>query len=416
MDLLTTDVSLKTDAIKLPGMTRNFGNPASNLVPFTKMSTLKPTKDRKIVLLATATITNDNVFSNGLFQNVYILYIMFSAMGYTPILVIHEKPKTIDSTPKMLRHCRMMTTEQILTQPLPVVALIEIGMSIDPLVREFVKMLGGKLAKLYLGNILNIDTETPIFYPSMHFAHHVIEKVDRIWVSPHYGQHAEYASYLNHVVPPQNLKDIIAPYVWDPSFITRGGGLNLQWKARETPEDDVIVIMEPNISFQKTAYVALLAIERWYRRNGRQWKGKVVIVNGARIEATPHFIANVKPNLDLQRDGRIEYTDRRDIVTAMTSWSSAIFVAHQYNNEYNYMMLEHLWCGFPVVHNSATWGDFGYFYDGNDIETAANQIESAWSGHSEKLDAYKSHAHTLAWRHSPYNPEVHAVWNELLKK
>ena len=32
-----------------------------------------------------------------------------------------------------------MVTEEIILKPLPVVALIEIGMSIDPLLREFVK-------------------------------------------------------------------------------------------------------------------------------------------------------------------------------------------------------------------------------------------------------------------------------------
>lgn len=404
-----------TEALKLPGMTRNFGNPAGQQSPFADLTKLPSTKDRKIILLATATITMDNIFSNGLFQNVYVLYKMFAAMGYAPILVIHEKPKTLDNIPKILRQCRMMPTEQILTQPLPVIALIEIGMSIDPLVREFVKMLGGKLAKLYLGNILNIDIETPIFYPSMHFAHHVIEKVDRIWVSPHYGQHAEYASYLNHVIPPTDLKNMIAPYVWDPSFITRGGELNLQWEPRAKPEDDVIIIMEPNISFQKSSFVPLFAVERWYRNGGRKWKGKLVVINGNRFKDTPHFTRNIAPSLDLLRDGLIEFTDRRDIVTAMTTWPSALYVAHQYNNEYNYMSLEHFWCGFPVVHNSPSWKEFGYSYDGNDIDMASKQIQIAYTGHADRLEMYKSHALTLTWRHSPYNPEVHKSWELLLK-
>jgi hypothetical protein len=353
------------DASKLPGMTRNFGNPTEEIVPFISMASIKPKKDRKVILLATATITMDNIFSNGLFQNVYIIYKMFDAMGYAPILLINEKPKSLENTPKMLQQCRMMVTEEILMQPLPVVALIELGMSIDPLVREFVKMLGGKLAKLYLGNILNIDIETPIFYPAMYFAHHVIEKVDRIWVSPHYGQHAEYASYLNHVIPPADLKNMIAPYVWDPSFITRGGELKLQWQPRVNPEDDVIIIMEPNISFQKSSLIPILAVERWYRNGGCKWKGKIIIINGKRIEEIPHFVMNIKSKLDIIRDGLVEFTDRNDIVSAMTKWPSAMYIGHQFNNEYNYMTLEHFWCGFPVIHNSAKWGEFGYYYNGN---------------------------------------------------
>jgi hypothetical protein len=399
----------------MPGMTNNFGNPSLDLKPVTTLATIPPVRDRRVILLATATITKANLFSNGLFQNVFILYKMFDAMGYAPILIIHEKPKDLNDIPQMLHSCRMMNTEEILKRPIPVVALIEIGMSIDPLVREFVKMLGGKLAKLYLGNILNIDIETPIFYPMMHFAHHVIEKIDRIWVSPHYGQHAEYASYLNHVMPPADLKDMIAPYVWDPCIITRNGELNLRWRPRQSVEEDVIVIMEPNISFQKTSFVPLLLVERWYRGTGRQWKGKLVVCNGNRIKDTPHFSQSLAPSLDICKDGRIEFTDRLDIVSALTKWPTAIYVAHQYNNEYNYMALEHLWTGFPLIHNCKTWGEFGYFYNGNNIELGAQQLEIAYKGHHEKAEVYRAHAAALAWRHSPYNPEVHQAWERLLK-
>ena len=382
--------------------------------PSVVLSNIQPVKDRKVVLLATATITNDNLFSNGLFQNVYVLYKMFDAMGYAPVLVVNEKPKELDKIPTMMHVCRLMVTEEILKRPIPVIALIEIGMSIDPLLREFVKMCGGKLVKVYLGNILNIDIETPMFYPGMHFAHHVIEKIDKIWVSPHYGQHAEYAAYLNHVVPPKNLEDMIAPYVWDPAIFTRDGEEVLRWRPRGKEEDDVILIMEPNISFQKASLVPLLIVERWYRANGRRWKGKVIVFNGQRIKDTPHFSKCIEPTLDLFTDGRIEYMERTSIVDAVKKWPTALFVAHQYNNEYNYMALEHFWGGFPLVHNCGTWGEFGYYYKGNDIEAAARQLGMAHTSHAEKLEAYRAHAQVLAWRHSPYNPENHRRWKELL--
>lgn len=399
-----------------PGMTRNFGNPANDSVPHTVLSKILGLKERKVVLLATATITLDNIFSNGLFQNVFVLYRMFEAMGYAPILVIHEKPSNLENIPPMLHACRMMSSEQIILQPLPVVALIELGMSMDPLLREFVKMLGGKLAKLYLGNILNIDTETPIFYPQMHFAHHVIEKIDRIWVSPHYGQHAEYAANLNHIVPPADLTDMIAPYVWDPCVITRDGTINIQWRPRSAPEDDVFVIMEPNISFQKSSLVPIMAVERWYRAGGKKWTGKLVVVNGDRIEQMPHFAHNIRNTLDLFKDGRVEMKERMDMISVMKAWPSAIFICNQMNNEYNYMTLELLISAFPVVHNSGAWVSFGYGYEGNNIQSAAEQIEAAYKSHAERLEAYKSHALTLSWRHSPYNPKVHKAWEELLKK
>jgi hypothetical protein len=398
----------------LPGMTRNFGNPHFQDTVKTTISKIPKLRDRKVVLLATATITNDNLFSNGLFQNVFVLYRMFDAMGYAPVLVIHEKPSSLDKIPQMLHNARMMTTEEVILQPIPVIALIEIGMSIDPLLRQFVKMLGGKLVKLYLGNILNIDIETPMFYPAMHFSHHIIEKIDKIWVSPHYGQHAEYASYINHIVPPSNLNDMIAPYVWDKSIVRRDGTENIKWRPREAPEDDVFVIMEPNISFQKSSYIPLLAVEHWYRSTGWTWKGKLVLVNGDRITNTPHFTQSVQPYLDIFKDKRVEVHERMDILTVLKTYPSAIFILHQVNNEYNYMTLELLECGFPAIHNSESWSSFGYSYSGNNVKEASEQIDAAYELHSERLEMYKAHAETLKWRHSPYNPDVHVAWESLL--
>lgn len=403
-------------ALNLPGMSRNFGNPPFQADVHTSMFKTLPIKNRKIILLATATITNANLFSNGLFQNVFILYRMFDAMGYAPILVIHEKVTDLDKIPLMLQACRMMTTEEVILKPIPVVALIEIGMSIDPLLREFVKMLGGKLVKLYLGNILNIDIETPMYYPSMYFAHHVIEKIDRVWVSPHYGQHAEYTAYLNHLIPPNDLNDMIAPYVWDKCIVTRDGKESINWVPRSKPEDDVFVIMEPNISFQKSSFIPILAIEQWYRLTGRKWKGKLIVINGDRIESTPHFSQNIMPYLDIFTDGRVEIKERMDIVSVMKAYPSAIFVLHQFNNEYNYMTLELLHCGFPAVHNANTWSQFGYSYSGNNVNEAVLQIHAAYEFHAERLEIYRAHAQTLIWRHSPYNPDVHNAWEELLKK
>jgi hypothetical protein len=245
-----------------------------------------------------------------------------------------------------------------------------------------------------------------------------VGRQDKILVSPHYGQHAEYATYLNQVVPTAGvpLEGLVAPYVWDPSVLTRNGTLQLQWRPAANPEEEVFVIMEPNISFQKAATVPLLALERWYREVGRAagWRGRVKVVNGERLDMVPHAKMNFLPLLDLWRDGRIDLLGRMDIVSVLQTWPAATFVLHNYNNEFNYMTLELMWTGFPVVHNSPSWAAFGYSYDGADIGEAARQIESARRGHGGRLEAYKGHAQALAWRYSPYNPEVQAAWEKAL--
>ena len=404
----------------VPGLTRTFGDTCADIQPWSgPLHSLKSVTDRKIIILSTATITDDNLYSNGLFQNVFVFYRMFESMGYAPILLVNEKPKTLKNIPESMRRCRMIVTEDMLKQPMAnVAALLEIGMSMDPLVRQFVKMIGGRLFKVYLGNILNIDIETPIFISHHHFAHHVVGKNDAILVSPHYGQHAEYAAYLNHVVPPKDLTKMIAPYVWDPNIVTRDGTQSLAWRAPTTPEEEVFVIMEPNISFQKASLVPLFIMERWYRDVGkpRGWKGKILVVNGDRLAMSPHFVHNIMPYLEIYKDECVESTGRKDIVSTLREWPTAAFVLHNYNNEFNYMTLELLWCGFPVLHNSPSWLEFGYGYRGADLAGAARLVEDARTRHVERLETYKAHATTLAWRYSPYNPAVHKAWHELIEK
>jgi len=403
-----------------PGLTDTFGDPCGSLKPWMgPLSSIKPVIDRKVILLSTATITEENLYANGLFQNVFVFYRMFDAMGYAPILLVNEKPSQLKHIPEALRKCRMIVTEDMLRQPMAnVAALIEIGMSLDPIVRQFVKMIGGRLLKVYLGNILNIDVETPIFINQHHFSHHVVGKNDAILVSPHYGQHAEYASYLNHVVPPTDLNQMVAPYVWDPNILTRDGTQSLPWRAPTCSEEEVFVIMEPNISFQKGAFVPLLIMEKWYREVGKRigWKGRIHVVNGDRLLMVPHFVHNIMPYLDIYRDAKVESTGRQDIISTLREWPTATFVLHNYNNEFNYMTLELLWCGFPVLHNSPSWMEFGYGYKDADLAGGLTLVEAARLRHAERMETYRAQAATLAWKYSPYNPTIHAAWASLIEK
>jgi len=289
--------------------------PVSKHLPLCAISDIAPLASRPIVLLATATITDDNIFANGLFQNVFILYKMFDSAGWTPILIVNTKPTNIEKIPEVLRTTRVLSIEDLVKQPLPIKAYIEIGMSIDPNLRRFLKMIGAKTFKLYLGNILNIDIETPVFYPSMNFSHHVIGEMDQIWVSPHYGQHSEYACALNQVDPAQGTK--IAPYVWDPCILTDGNRRNPQWRARKGDEKETFIVMEPNISFQKTGLLPIMALEGWYRKN-KDWNGQVVVVNGDRMASIPFFKESILNTLELQKDGKLIIVGRKDMITMMT--------------------------------------------------------------------------------------------------
>lgn len=396
----------------LPGMTRLGKEPSSDLKSYKSMIDIPSLVTRPLILLATATITIENIFSNGLFQNIYLFYRMFDAMGWTPVLLVNSKPKNLDGVPDILKQCRVIAVEDLVKQPLPIKVYIEIGMSIDPSLRKFLKMIGARICKLYLGNILNIDIETPVFYPGMNFAHHVVGEMEEIWVSPHYGQHAEYAAALNHVDPTTNRAKV-APYIWDPCILTDDGRRRITWRPLQEGETEKIIIMEPNISFQKTALVPIVAVERWFRKHP-DWKGEIIVYNGERLNMTPFFHDTLLPTLDLQKAGKITFKGRSDIISILKEYPSATFLLHQWNNEYNYMLFELMWAGYPVLHNAKTWESFGYYYNSSDLDEMGNLYDNIREKHTERQETYRSHARALAWKHSPYNPEVQKGWAEIL--
>lgn len=398
----------------LPGMTRRTEGPGDSVKPMCELINLPADFSRNVILIATASISDSNIFNNGLYQNCFILYRLAEAIGWMPIFVVNEKPNKLSDIPELLRPCRVAQVEDILKTPLPVKVYLEVGMSIASNLRRFMKMLGARTCKLYLGNILNIDIETPMFFQGMNFSHHVIGEQDEIWTSPHYTMNAEYAACLNQVEPVLNKTMRIAPYVWDPCILTDDGRRHVAWKPRKAGEKPCVIIMEPNISFQKTALIPILIAEEYARAHPEE-DFDLVLLNGDRLVASGYFKANIEPYLTLATNGRIKYAGRHDMISIMKSYPNATAICHHVNNEFNYMVLEFLHAGYPVLHNAVVWKDFGYYYPDNNTLEGSRILREAIHNHNDRLEAYKGHGRALAWRHSIYNPDVQKAWKTLLE-
>lgn len=401
-----------TELDALPGMVRREPGPGDTVKPFQKLTNIQPMLQRPAVLIATASISDSNIFNNGLYQNCFIIYRLAEAIGWLPIFIVNEKPKSLEGIPELLRGCRLAEVDDILKTPMPVKLYIEIGMSISSNLRRFMKMMGAKTTKLYLGNILNIDIETPMFFPGMNFSHHVIGEQDEIWTSPHYLMNMEYAAALNQVEPEKETAKI-APYVWDPCILTDDGRRHVSWRPRLEGEKPTFIIMEPNISFQKTSIIPILIAEEFARKHPG-YDFELVILNGERLTASGYFKSNIEPCLR-GLAGKIKYAGRHDMITVMRSYPHATALCHHFNNEFNYMVLEFLHAGYPVLHNCGAWSDFGYYYPENDTAAGMAQLEQSVLFHAERLEAYKAHAKALVWRHSIYNPDVQKAWRDLME-
>ncbi len=393
------------------GRTITTGDP-DNTTSAINVTQLAPRMERKVILFASSKITDHSVFTNGLFQNIYFLYKIAEVLGYTSIFLFNEKD-VAEQRPDFMKNTRVLILDDLIKNPIPIHAYIEIGMSINSDLRRYLKTLGARVIKIYLGNILNIDIETPTYYIGQNFAHHVVGNSDEIWVSPHYEMHREYAATLNHVpLGPDTCK--IAAYIWGPEFITKFGTASIKWRSPAPNEIPTFLIMEPNISFQKASIVPLLILEALHRANPN-FKFKVVVGNGQRLQMVPYAANCFIPNLELFKKDMIEFCGRMDMFTTLNKYPSAFPICHNFNNEYNYMTLEYLHCGYPIIHNSKSWSSAGYYYEEDSISDGVKAVAAALSKHADSLDTFIAQGAAIIWRHSINNPKVQEAWATLLK-
>ena len=361
---------------------------------------------KKIIILASNEINDESLFINGLTQNIIILYDLFESMGYSCRLL-----QTTVSTNKktFLDRYQYIKTNELVTSNQPFHIFVEIGMSIDESTRRHLHNSGTRIAKLYLGNILNIDIETIQNYPSMFFNHHIVGELDEIWTSPHYKQHIDYAAVINRT---PIRKSRVVPYVWDPCFIQQYG-TNLLWTPTKWEAQD-IVITDPSISFQKCSFYSVLLVEAFAKAHP-EWKGKLHIVNGDRLKLSANAFNKFVSSLQMYKTNRMVLYPRKKINQIMTDHRSACFITHQWNNDYNYMTLELISYNYPILHNSKGWDQYGYYYSINEWSAAIQRLYEALTTHKDQLAVYKTHAANLIWKHSIHNPGIQGRWRTILE-
>ena len=62
----------------------------------------------------------------------------------------------------------------------------------------------------------------------------------------------------------------------------------------------------------------------------------------------------------------------------------------QNENDLNYLYFDALYLNLPLIHNSHTLRNYGYYYPHNDIEIASNQLHEIIENHEKNISEYRS--------------------------
>ena len=256
-----------------------------------------------------------------------------------------------------------------------------------------------KIILIHYGNKLfddmhhSVGPETsisPVLAPSFDF---------EVWTSPHYEFAIPYLkSYYD------TSKVYIAPYIWDPMFVQSKlkslshKKLNLTYSSVNAKK---VCIFEPNKTVSKSCIIPLSIVNQFDSYFPSELESCSVFCT--KFLRKKSFFQKYINRLHISNKNNFLYFNNRWSMTEACARYGNIIVSHQIANELNYLYFESLYLGFPLIHNSPTLSDYGYYYDGFNVSLGANQIHNAILNHADCLESYKNDNQVLFSKYSPFN-------------
>jgi hypothetical protein len=339
--------------------------------------------------------------ANGLSQNVKFLYDIMELIGCIPYFLVSSQ-KTDSTVTVNKGNYRMVSFQQAFDSAMRIDLVLEAGVTVGDIKRERLRdKHGAKIVSVRYGPSMYLDMEQICYKPTMAGHIHVSEP-DFLWTSPHYIDTIGYLSTL------YNCEVAISPYIWEPDFVKRS------FNCADHIETPNIYVMEPNISIVKNALIPMTIIEYLYRKSPKSFN-QAFILNGLHFNNEEYFLNNIARNLTAFRaENNKGYFSGRYAFDEVFP-KPHLLLSHQHENELNYLQLEAMYKGVPLVHNSASLADAGYYYSKADVSGGSKACEAAIGNTNIKqkmaadrkvIDLYSIHSHDNQQRYKQLIEQV----------
>lgn len=352
----------------------------------------------------------DSVFANGIRQNGLMLAKLLKLGGHKVSLInfVKEKPmkkfpwsqkeyKTINifEKPDYPKHLDIL----IHLQTLPNTEESAMWRKINP---------GLKIVSYKCGNNYVNDMEDIIFQnrPTKDNLLKFDRTVDAVWYVPQ--QDLNNRDYLSILYKKQAHP---IPFVWDPMFIDEHLAQIPNAMYKPTGEPKRIGIYEPNLNIVKYSVPSILATEQAYRQRP-DLIGFMYATNTSRLVDINLFKAMMN-QLEIVNHGKAQFNSRYPIVSHLAKHTD-IVVSHQWGNPLNYLYLDALYLGYPLVHNAHLIADLGYYYNEFDLFDAAEKIIEVAENYDKNYKEYREESMKKIFRYRPENEALQAEYTKLL--
>jgi hypothetical protein len=321
---------------------------------------------------------SSNLFNNGLLQNAFFIYEVFTKQGILCDLLCYDEKFTslnYNNTP-----VKTIYDDESKFDIAEYALIITVARGVHKSMYDRCRAQNVKVVAFVCGNVFHLNnaafvsgsTETIVTKST---------PCDEVWII---GSFAYMKSYME-ILRAAPVRSV--PHLWSPCLIEHATVSVFQRKAAElvynpsnhTLRKASIFIMEPNIDYVKTALLPIMAVEKLHQQHPDLIEEVLVFCFPANKKAALAIIDSLSVRSKIRIFTRIHIAD---ILTTYNKKSSMpIFLYWQQHHEWNYMYYEMMYYGFPFVHNSNLMGDFGYLYDGINIDKCVEQLLVALESH-----------------------------------
>jgi hypothetical protein len=267
---------------------------------------------------------------------------------------------------------------------------------------------GGKLVSYVAGNVLVMGFEE-IARGCKHGDALQHLGWDAVWVTPqHWKTNHAYMSLTRS----SNVEKV--PHIWEPTILNMASAHSKRHMFYRTPQKKswVMACFDPNVNVVKTFHLPLLVTENAYRNKPAQIE-RILLFGAEHLKHSAHLNEMINAT-SMGRDKKVFVEVRHTLVTVLGNHCNAV-VAHQWENNLNYLYWEILYLGWPLIHNSDAFADVGYYYPSFDPIKGGQVMNEGLANHHETIKTQAPAIRETLWGFSIDNPAVQARYTELIE-
>lgn len=261
------------------------------------------------------------------------------------------------------------------------------------------------------GNIFVLHQEEFVFNKH-HIMHHYMQSYYHLnWIMEMYDYCQDYLRIMS------NKETEVVPYIWDPDIIESYVSKNNLLRSLGNDRSKInIMIFEANMSIHKNALVPLLICEEFYRKYPDRLNKIYVFCCDNLLKENEHMIKWLAIFNDKKVEvyGRIVMPYIVDVISKNNHYLS-VMLSFTLLNRLNFIHLEMMYLGIPIVHNCKPFELNGNYFEDHDLAGAARALEKIRVDF-ESPSSYKQACREIIDRYSSSDAERVATYKRLVQQ